>query len=497
MDTVLCDELLQEIIERLPPSSSAAVSLVSKRWLAAIRFSITTLSLRIPYADSPPPLPTFSAFLSWFPNLSSLTVLSSPFDDDGESYPPSLLALALALPPAVSSDALFLAVSSSPCAGRLSYLKFAVDSPVSSTVLLSSSSSLSNLGSLCLSSLTPISLRWLAALPCLKSLSLQFRSKPAEDIETFDFDEGEDSDNCAVAMLPLENLLLSGISASHRAMTFLWRRCGNLRQLRLRSCEGTGDGPSCPWFSLCLPGLRELELRACRVICDRVLLLAADHCLSLTSLLLHDGGSSEALHHFLTQRVAGLRTLDLRLPLDLHNYHLSTIAATERSNFPPLSTLRLQSCCLVTGDGLRALARAAAGEAIEELALVNCDVVEREPGLLTFLGQSLRRLRRLDLSYNDTLVDKVLAAMLVSCNELVEIRLRGCGRLTDAAVLSLLKFCGSKLEFVDLSQCPGIGVLGIESIVFTSCALIHISVEKQKISEAAMNSVLSRAIKVG
>lgn len=517
MDGVLCDELLHEIILRLPPSSTAAVSLVSKRWLSALRSSTANLSLSIPFSAPsllPSCKPSLSTILSHYPHLCSLAIHSSPFDDDGEYYPAPLL------PPlqqrtstshqmaSFSSDALLLAVAASPCAARLIYLRFAASgSPLTGGALLSSSTSLTRLANLHLSSACPRSFRWLAEFPHLKSLSLAFSPKsavalgPVDEVSRESIDLADDDKPRSMKMLPLESLSLSGLRARDRALSWIWQRCGNLRWLRLRACEGTGDGPTSPFFPLCLTNLLELELRACRAIADCVLLRAADSCQKLTSLLLYDGGSSDALHHFISRRATGLRTIDLRLPLDLHNYHLSAIASASfssgASNSPRLSTLRLQSCCLVTGDGLRAVAGAAAGKAIEELALVNCDVVEREPGLPSFLGQSLPRLKRLDLSFNETLKDKELGAVLSSCACLVEIKLRGCGKLTDDAIVWLVMHCWTRLEVADLCRCPGISLAGIETFFLKSRRLSLVSVEKEKVSVAAMAMASRRAIQIG
>ncbi|KAK8928431.1 hypothetical protein KSP39_PZI017100 [Platanthera zijinensis] len=504
MDGVVCDELLQEIIQRLPPSSFAAVSLVSKRWLSALRSSTTSLSLAIPFSAHPLQSSSLSSILSHYPHLHSLSIHSSPFDaDDGESYPPS--------PPpktptsissvSLSSDALLLAVASSPSSSRLNQLRFATAAiPVSPAALLSSSSSLTRLTDLHLSSVFPYSFRWLAGFPFIKSLSLVFCPKSPAALGPIDEEirvSIEEHETRPMKMLPLERLSLSGLPAGERAMWWIWRRCGNLRRLRFRACEGTGDGPSSPFFPSCLPGLLELELRSSRAIADRVLLHAADRCHRLNSFLLHDGGGSEALHHFIAQRAAGLHTIDLRLPLDLHNYHLSAIAASPSTHSPCLSTLRLQSCCLVTGDGLRSVASAAAGKAIEELALVNCDVVERDPGLLCVLGQSLPRLRKLDLSFNETMTDKELVAMLSSFSGLVEIKLQGCGKLTDASLVWLLAFSSSKLEVADLRRCPGISSAAIETFVLMSFRLKLLCVEKKKMSEAAMAAASRRGIWIG
>lgn len=53
---------------------------------------------------------------------------------------------------------------------------------------------------------------------------------------------------------------------------------------------------------------------------------------------------------------------------------------------------------------------------LEELALINCNVVERESGLLTTLGHDLKRLRKLDMSFNDILLDEELISRLPTAN---------------------------------------------------------------------------------
>ena len=92
------------------------------------------------------------------------------------------------------------------------------------------------------------------------------------------------------------------------------------------------------------------------------------------------------------------------MPLDLNNDHLLAVAV----NFRTLSSLRLQSCYLVRGEGLKALG-VAMSYGLEELALINCDVVEREMGLLATLGRNLNQLKKLDLSYNEIVTTRVFA----------------------------------------------------------------------------------------
>ncbi|MQL98188.1 hypothetical protein Taro_030894, partial [Colocasia esculenta] len=414
MDAVLCDELLQEILRRLPPSAYPAASLVSRRWFAVLRSSLSSLSLRLPGASSTS---------SWLPRP--------------------------------------------------------------------------------LSSVRPLTFRWLIRFHSLREFSVldcsgssvTAQASVADDgaVEAAAVDDGagvgDEIEEEEGKGLALEVLSLTGIRGGNHGFGWLWRRCCNLRRLQLRGCEATGDGPASRSFARCLPNLQELELRTCRAIADVVLLLIAEHCRCLATLILYDGGSRDGLHRFIRRCGSGLRTLDLRLPLDLNNGHLVAVA----ENFQFLSCLRLQSCCLITGEGLRSLGRAAAGAAIEELVLVNCDVVEREPGLLTFLGQHLRRLRRLDLSHNEMLLDKELSSMLASCCNLVDIKLRGCKFLTDASVLSMFRFCGL-LETVDITRCLGITAKAVEFLILNSPRLRQIHVEESKISDSASSWASRRVI---
>lgn len=260
---------------------------------------------------------------------------------------------------------------------------------------------------------------------------------------------------------------------------WLWRSCNNLRKLQLRNCQGLGDGGSFSSFARCLKGIQEVELRTCRTIVDGVLLKLAENCDSLLSLLVYDGGSKEGLLRFFSQCRFKLQMLDLRLPLDLNNDHLFAASIS----FKTLSSLRLQSCCLVSGEGLKAVG-SAMSSGLEELALINCDVVERESGLLATLGQNLKQLRKLDLSYNEMLVDKEFISMLVSCHDLVDLKLRGCKGLTSSATVTMSRSC-KRLEDVDLMYCCGIESEAVELFVMNSPKLRRVQVEESKLSDAA------------
>lgn len=288
----------------------------------------------------------------------------------------------------------------------------------------------------------------------------------------------------------LETLCLTGIRAGDYGLNWIWRNCKTLKKLQFRSCETLGDNASFSSFIKCLMGLQEVELRTCRSIVDGVLFNLAENCTSLNSLLIYDGGSKVGLLHFIRQCRCNLRKLDFRLPLDINNSHLLAIA----ENFKGLLCFRLESCCLVTGEGLKSLGVAFSND-LEELALINCDVIEKESGLLSTLGQNLRQLRKLDLSYNDALLDKELVSMLVSCNYLRELKLRGCGRLTNAAGVSMSKNC-KFLESVDIMNCCGIEEEAVELFVLNSPRLRLLQIEEFKLSGVVRMLALNKVIEV-
>ncbi|KAB2613978.1 F-box/LRR-repeat protein 4 [Pyrus ussuriensis x Pyrus communis] len=458
MDKELCDELLQEVFLRLPPSTSSTVSLVSKRWLHLYRTSTTSLSLRL--SPHPSTLPSLSSILSHYPFLSTLSLLLPP-------DPPTVGKTT------AFSDHLLLLVSS--FCPKLHSLRF-LAGPVSLSSLTSLSSSCTHLTSLCINLSRPLFLMWVLKFRSLKELSIRVCSGGGVDPN---WEHGFSAEEDSAAELGLESLCLSGIGDDDRGFGWLWRSCRKLKKLQLKSCEGIGDGGSFSSFAMCLQGVQELELRTCRAIIDGVLLKVAENCDSLTSLLVYDGGSRDGLLRFFSRRRCNLRKLDFRLPLDLNNDHLLAVA----KNFRSISSIKLQSCCLVSGEGIKALA-IAASSGLEELALVNCDVVEREPGLLATLGQNLRQLRKLDLSYNEMLADKEFVSMLVSCNNLVDLRLRGCGRLTYAAVVSIFKSC-KHLESVDIMHCREIRADAIEFLVLSCPRLRQVQVEQSKVTDVA------------
>ncbi|KAM7509174.1 hypothetical protein LguiA_019627 [Lonicera macranthoides] len=481
MDTILCDEIIEEIFHRLPRRSSGAVSLVSKRWLRLLRSSKTSLSLKF---NSTLPLP-LSSFLSHYPYLSSLSLTSVVHGGNPSGYGTDTLGhgndtLGYGSDTFEYSDSLLLSVASS--CGNLKRLRFSAG-PFSLSSLLSLSSSCPHLSSLSLSLSRPLSLQFLLHFLSLKHLSLHFTG-------VGEINSGENFENLNCTF-QFESLSLSGIRPGDYALNLLWRNCKNLKKLKLHSCESLGDNASFSSF-LSSTSLQEIELRTCRTIIDFVLSKLAENCTSLNSLLIYDGGSREGLLQFITNCRCYLRKLDLRLPLDLDDTHLFAIA----QNFTGLSTLRLQSSSLITHEGLETLSSALRNE-IEELSLMNCDAMERHTGLLAALGQNLsRKLKVLDICYNDKLVDKEFVSMVVSCVNLRELKLRGCSKLSNEALGLVSRIC-KDLEGVDIMECCKIDEEGIENFVMNSPRLRRIEVEDCKITDGLKVFAANNLIEVG
>ncbi|KAI8541406.1 hypothetical protein RHMOL_Rhmol08G0057900 [Rhododendron molle] len=477
MDRILCDELLEEVLRRLPrrssfSSSTADVSLVSKRWLRLYRSSVSDVSLSLSVDNCTPP--SLSSFLSHFPHLSFLKITTLAY----RIYGCQLLS-----PGDISAfaDQILLSVASS--CPKLTGLRLQ-HGTVSLSPLLSLSTSCPHLTSLDIALSRPFSFHWLVFLHSLRKLAVIFypvrvKFNPVDRAASkTNFDDGE---------LKLETLSLSGLQHYAHSFDWLWKSCKNLKKLQLRECQTIGIDMSVSSFVNCLKGLQEVELATCIHIVDDILSKLAENCASLSSLLVYYGGSGEGLHHFITQSRFNLQKLDLELLNELEDNHLLAVA----EKFRGLLSLRLDSCYLVTGEGLKTMASAMSNK-LEELALIDCNV---EPGLLTTLGERFRNLRKLDLSYNDKLVDEEFISMLASFNCLRELYVRGCNGLTNASVVSMFKSC-KQLECVDLMDCRGIEAKVVELFDLNCPQLRQIRIEESKLSDISRSWASKKFVEV-
>ncbi|KAF7134898.1 hypothetical protein RHSIM_Rhsim08G0050500 [Rhododendron simsii] len=461
MDGGLCDELLEEVLRRLPrrgpffASFTADVSLVSKRWLRLYRSTRSTLSLRLS-PDDCTPSDSLSSFLSHFPCLSSLSITIDGGDSVSSFPDPILLSVASFCP-------------------KLTHLCLQ-PGPVSHFPLLSLSTSCPHLTSLDIALRRPFCSHWLRFFHSLKNLNVSFLSVP-KGFEPVDaacegnFD-GE---------LKLETLHVSPIQRGDYGLNWLWKSCKNLKKLQLKCCGGIGDDTSVSSFVNCLKDLQEVELIHCtRPIRDEILLTLVDNCVSLSSLLVHDRyAGTIGLRQFIAHSRCNLQKLDLHI---LHGCLRENDLLAVAEKFTGLLSLRLRGFLFNTGSqGLKTMMLAMSNE-LEELALVNCNW---ERGLLTTLGQKFQNLRKLDLSSNKGMMaEEEFISMLASCNFLTKLKLRRCEGLTNASLVSMFKSC-KQLESVDIMDCPGIEAESVELFVLNCPRLRRIRVEESKISNVS------------
>lgn len=460
LNSLLCDELLGEILGRLQESCHCKnISLVCRRWLAVQRRVKTNLGLCIPEGTS---ISCFGSpvrlLLRQYSHISSLSVVSDQLHSDDTLMLDYILD-------AIGEGCKFL-----------KELRFEVG-PVSSHGLQALARGSTQLTSLELVGLSSKYFSSLRDFKSLRELSLVLFG--------CDSDEGFE-ENPDIGILPLEKLCLSGVWAGYQGLGWIWRNCPKLQKLELFNCEGIGDSDS-PSFAETLSGLQELHLRRCRTIANGLLIRVAENCKGLRKLVFYDGGNTEGLHHVVRQ-CKSLEVLDLRLPLDLSNEDLAVIA----ENCTSLRSLRLHSCWLATGRGIKLLGLNMKF-CLEELVLVRCRAIVQEPGTLTTLGLHLKCLKRLDLSDNDHLPVKELGVMLASCKSLLSLRFFRCRGLTDMLVVSIVQRC-QLIESIDIRKCDGITAEAVSALVLDCPKLRQLGVEDHKITEATRKLASSKKI---
>lgn len=467
VNSLLCDELLAEVLCRVQDLlDQRSVSLVCKRWLVVQRNAKKRLGVCLPNDAA------FSSFclsvlslLEQHPHVTSLSMISKGSSVHAELF--AIVAKAVALFCKSLGQLQFTA-------GPTTFLglqELARGCPcLTSLELLQPPSS-------CL----PI----LGNFKTLRELCLNGCSEGVTD----DLQQG-----AGYGSLQLERLCLVGMRSSFHGLNWLWSSCRQLRKLQFLNCEGI-EGLDTSSFVACLPSLQEIELCMCRSIAGGMLILISEYCPNLRALTFHDGGDTEGLRQVL-RRCETLEVLDLRLPLDLSNEDLMEIAR----NCHSLRSLRLHSCWLATGAGMRSLA-SLSNPNLEELVLVRCRAVVQDSGTLSALGQNLRRLKKIDLSDNEYLVDKELVAMLASCENLFQLKLRKCRMLTDLVIEFIRQRC-PVLESIDIEDCDGISSKAVNSLI-SGCKhlkLVRINLDKltdldRKLAFAKGITFMEQAIK--
>lgn len=233
-----------------------------------------------------------------------------------------------------------------------------------------------------------------------------------------------------------------------------------------------------------LPNVESLDLNSCWLLTDKSLALLAVNCPRLTRLDLSncrkisDIGIFKMLDEKQTRGFSGLKELSLSYCKKLSDMTMSHLAefcsntleslniqrCTRISDqgfvkwadtqFPSLKHLNLTDCSFLTDQAISHLVSAA--PRLESLSLSFCCALSDNAieGLI-----SLPRLQELDASFCGAAVSDVSIRALMkssSSESMNSLNLRGCVRITDTGVKSILEL--GHLSTLNISQCPGISL---------------------------------------
>ncbi|KAF9592089.1 hypothetical protein IFM89_011927 [Coptis chinensis] len=157
--------------------------------------------------------------------------------------------------------------------------------------------------------------------------------------------------------LPVPQYVASSDSSVETVQSWSWQAIPKRKRVFVKVVEALVD----------VEGMVLLKyFQSCMFLVDRILLLLAEHCSSLNSLLLYDGDSREGLHQFISRSRSNIQKLDLRLPencvLSDAVYSLM-VHSTVFKNFD----LRLPENCTTLDGNVRNKDNRAKAEVLSEL----------------------------------------------------------------------------------------------------------------------------------
>eukprot|EP00899_Mesostigma_viride_P025272 jgi/Mesvir1/592/Mv02033-RA.1 len=283
-------------------------------------------------------------------------------------------------------------------------------------------------------------------------------------------------------------------------------RCSALRHLRFDDVGPSDAGVTA--FAASCPLLEELHIVYADFVTDVGVLAVAHNCPQLHTLHLSIGGgrgtvtdaslvelvrqcpclwdlklsSSYAGNRTflaIAQHCPGLRSLDMSgFPVSVENERVPT----------PYDRMQLrewENVC-VKDDGLAAVLQNCLQ--LEVLRLRGWDRLT-DAGL-TMVGDSCRRLRKLDVSgLRGGFTDQGLAAMAPNLGALEVLRASSCDAVTDVSLVALARHC-PRLKDVDVSFCE-VGDEGITALV-RHCALVTLRARCTRVSDVTMAAISER-----
>ncbi|KAI0518631.1 hypothetical protein KFK09_006067 [Dendrobium nobile] len=266
----------------------------------------------------------------------------------------------------------------------------------------------------------------------------------------------------------LNVLKLDGLEVSDANLQKIGSNCENLLEIGLSKCRGVTDEGISELVSKCI-GLRTIDLTCCHLLTDNALVAIANHCNDLTCLRLE--ACSLITENGFAQIATGCPQLQV---IDLTDCNINDIALQHLTKCSELKVLKLGFCAKVTSKGLACIGSNCKN--LEELDLYRC--VEIDDSGLSFLADGCKKLKKLNLCYCIQITNQglehlsyfegisdlelrglvnVTAAGITSitfgCKSLVELDLKGCSSVDDAALFALSRF-SQNLRQLNISNCP-------------------------------------------
>ncbi|XP_020573502.1 F-box/LRR-repeat protein 3 [Phalaenopsis equestris] len=270
----------------------------------------------------------------------------------------------------------------------------------------------------------------------------------------------------------LNILKLDGLQISDSGLQNIGSNCNNLIEIGLSKCLGVTDKGIGELVSSCTC-LRSIDLTCCHLLTDNVLTAISKYCINLTCLRLE--ACSLMTEKGFGQIATGCSQL---LEIDLTDCSINDIALQHLTKCSELKVLKLGLCANITSKGLAYIGSNCNN--LEELDLYRC--VEVDDYGLSFLADGCKRLKKLNLCYCIQITNQGLqylsslewlsdlelrglvnvssmgiTSIAFGCKSLVELDLKGCSSIDDAAMFALARY-SLNLRQINISNCSVSGV---------------------------------------
>ncbi|KAM7187678.1 SCF E3 ubiquitin ligase complex F-box protein grrA [Naviculisporaceae sp. PSN 640] len=222
--------------------------------------------------------------------------------------------------------------------------------------------------------------------------------------------------------------------------------CSRVERLTLTNCKGLTDSGLIALVQN-NKNLLALDISMDEQISEASINAIADNCRRLQGLnVSHCVNISNESMIKLAQNCKYIKRLKLNHCEQINND--AVIAFAE--NCPNILEIDLQQCINVTNESVTRLLTK--GQALRELRLVNCELIDDGAFLSLPPGRTFEHLRILDLTFCSRLTDRAVEKIVDAAPRLRNLVLAKCRNITDAAVYAITRL-GKNLHYLHLGHC--------------------------------------------